>query len=149
MSRKATIRGGAAFIDECAASIQAKYEANHHDVEKALLERPNSVGMLVKIKSNARFWQSGWKSRVSLSLTLTGDDLEINVGGGIWWGTIVIAALCLCCGYWAPIPLAVVIMREISSQKKLRDQVFNDTVQWFDSRKAWLDGGTVRLRTSH
>lgn len=150
MKRKTTIRGGAALVDECAAAIQEKYCTKRYDVQRSICQEKEGISILVTINvatsSLGRILRnlSGLNARACLKLTPMGEDLDVRVFGGRWWDKLFAGVICWFFLWW----LLATMFVGIILQRKLHGQVYKETLQWFDSRKAWLGGQVVKIRTS-
>ena len=144
MSKITTIRDGAALIDEFAYFTEQKYLAKHFEVHRHLAEDKYTTRIIVKIDTSTstigRILRNitGTHTKASLTLEPLGNDLKMTLSGGMWWDKILAFTIC----WFFLWPLLVTMILGIIGQNKLHNQIYIDSLQWFDSRKAWLDGRT-------
>lgn len=138
MSRKTTIPGAAAKIDECARFIQEKYQRDGYGTQRLLFEENGTQGMLVQIKNATTTGGSllrtvtGLSSCATLKLSAAGDDLSIEVMAGKWLDKVGAAAVSMVI-LW---PLLVTASIGAFRQKAFLDRVYNETLTWLATQRS-------------
>ncbi len=133
MNRKSTINGAAFQMDYGADYILEKYKSDGYEVQKLSFDDEGNEGRLVQIRNTTKSVGSklktlvGLKTCATLKLLQKSGDLEVEVFGGKWLDKGVVVAL----GWLVLLPLLITGGVGAFKQKKLLDQVYEDTLCYF------------------
>ena len=136
--RKSTIPDAAARVDDCAASIRETYRSNGYAAQILRFEENGATGTLVQIKNSTSAEGSllrtvtGMSSCATLKLTVSGDDLDVEVMAGKWLDKVGVAVV----SWFVLWPILVTAAIGAFRQKSFLDRVYADTLAWFASNKS-------------
>ena len=133
MSKNSTINGAAFQMDYGADYILEKYKSDGYEVQKLSFDDEGNDGRLVQIRNTSEGVGSklkalvGLKTCATLKLLQKGGDLEVEVFGGNWLAQGANVVL----GWFVLWPLLITGGVGAFKQKKLLDQVYEDTLCYF------------------
>ena len=133
MSKNSTINGAAFQMDYGADYILEKYKSDGYEVQKLSFDDEGNDGRLVQIRNTSEGVGSklkalvGLKTCATLKLLQKDGDLEIEVFGGNWLAQGANVVL----GWFVLWPLLITGGVGAFKQKKLLDQVYEDTLCYF------------------